>query len=70
MTDHEEPLPEFGHNLMVAGWGTTESGGQSSFLREATVPLATYEACNAQTGYNGFAKPESMICAGFQQGTV
>ena len=67
MVEHEEDMPPFGTNLFVSGWGKTETGSQSRFLKEAKVPLATYEQCNAQEGYRGFAKPESMICAGYKQ---
>ena len=70
MVDHEETMPPDETDLFVAGWGKTETGSQSRFLKEALVPLQGNDLCNAQEGYRGFAKPESMFCAGYQKGGI
>jgi len=49
-------------NLVVAGWGTTSSGGSlSSILLKVTVPFVTTAVC--QQGY-GNQIVAGMICAG------
>ncbi|CAH1790094.1 unnamed protein product [Owenia fusiformis] len=51
--------------LLVAGWGTTESGGTSpDILRHVNLPIVDNEACAA--GYDPVTDPvfDSNICAG------
>ena len=70
MHHKNEELPAVGTSLYVAGWGKTERGTSSNRLKEARVPLVSYSQCNSQESYRGFAKQDSMICAGYQQGGI
>ncbi|MDG4820696.1 trypsin-like serine protease [Asanoa sp. WMMD1127] len=59
------------HNgsFTVAGWGATvQGGGQSRYLRKATVPFISDSTCAAQGGsYSGLI-PNEEICAGVLPG--
>jgi len=56
-------------SFTVAGWGaTTQGGGQSRYLRKATVPFISDSTCAAQGGsYAGLIANEE-ICAGVLPG--
>ncbi len=56
-------------SFTVAGWGaTTQGGGQSRYLRKATVPFISDSTCAAQGGsYSGLIANEE-ICAGILPG--
>lgn len=61
-------LYEPGTMATVVGWGRTAEGGpRSHVLREAQVPLVSDTECGeAFAAY----EPESMVCAGFEDGGV
>jgi trypsin len=46
----------------VIGWGITENNVQSTFLREAQVPMVGDSACSVPMGAS--FHPASMVCAG------
>ncbi|MEV0714174.1 trypsin-like serine protease [Asanoa sp. NPDC050611] len=56
-------------SFTVAGWGATvQGGGQSRYLRKATVPFISDSTCAAQGGsYSGLI-PNEEICAGVLPG--
>ena len=52
----------------IVGWGATEEGGSSpDVLQEARVPITTDAYC--ADAYSNF-EPETMVCAGFEEGGV
>lgn len=54
-----------GGTFTILGWGATrEGGGQSRYLRKATVPFVDDATCNGPTAYDGEIVPSAMICAG------
>lgn len=56
-----------GTELVIAGWGTTESGGSvSSIMLQASVPVSS--EMNCKKAYPDIH--ESSICAGYQQGGI
>ncbi|MGW3956072.1 S1 family peptidase [Streptomyces sp. NPDC004752] len=58
-----------GTTARVLGWGTTsESGGSSSQLRTATVPVMADSSC--QTSYGSDFVQTDMVCAGYPSGGV
>ena len=58
--------PATGTDTIVAGFGTTSSGGRASdTLLQVTVPVTSDATCKA--AYDNY-DPASMICAGFPQG--
>ena len=63
MVKRDEPLPPFGTETYVAGWGRGSVG-----LNEVMVPLMSYQMCNKPTGYGGAVQENSMFCAGFPEG--
>jgi len=59
-----------GTRAMVAGWGDTAPGGNTSFpiaLREVTVRIVSQTNCNDANSYNGDITPR-MLCAGLAAG--
>lgn len=57
-----------GTSLVVSGWGTLSSGGQSpDKLMEVTVPFVTNDVCNSNEAYGGQVQDTEM-CAGLKQG--
>ncbi|MFI9154283.1 S1 family peptidase [Streptomyces sp. NPDC053367] len=58
-----------GTTARVLGWGTTsESGGSSSRLRTATVPVVSDSGCGSAYGSDYVAS--EMVCAGYSSGGV
>jgi trypsin len=52
----------------IVGWGTTSEGGDTpDTLQEARVPITTDAYCAG--AYSDF-DPQTMVCAGFEQGGV
>jgi trypsin len=52
----------------IVGWGTTSEGGDTpDTLQEAQVPITTDAYCAG--AYSDF-DPQTMVCAGFEQGGV
>jgi secreted trypsin-like serine protease len=69
VTDKEEPrIVISNQKTMIAGWGYTDKGVRSDQLLQVSVPLISREKCNGPASYNG-AITDTMICAGFDQGT-
>lgn len=61
-------LYEPGTTATVLGWGRTSEGGpRSDVLREAQLPLVSDAEC--EENFSAY-RPESMVCAGFEQGGV
>ena len=61
-------LYEPGTMATVVGWGRTSEGGpRSQVLREAQLPLVSDAECGET--FSAY-EPESMVCAGFEQGGV
>ena len=57
-----------GTSMIVSGWGTLESGGQSpDKLQEVSVPYVTNEVCNQASAYNGQIQ-DTEICGGYVEG--
>lgn len=56
-------------NFTIMGWGsTTEGGGQSRYLKYATVPFVSDSSC--QQSYGSDLQPAYELCAGYPQGGV
>jgi secreted trypsin-like serine protease len=56
-------------NFTIMGWGaTTEGGGQSRYLKYATVPFVSDTTC--QQSYGSDLQPAYEICAGYAAGGV
>ncbi|NKQ53673.1 serine protease [Amycolatopsis sp. K13G38] len=56
-------------NLTIMGWGsTTEGGGQSRYLKYATVPFVPDATC--QKAYGEDLHPAYELCAGYAEGGV
>ena len=56
-------------NFTIMGWGsTTEGGGQSRYLKYATVPFVSDASC--QQSYGSELQPAYELCAGYAQGGV
>ena len=69
MAPQDSVLPEAGTQLYTAGWGlTSEDGDISMKLKEVAVPLVEYDVCNDIDSYEGYVEPESMFCAGYEEG--
>jgi len=57
-----------GTPMIVSGWGTLQSDGQSpDKLHEVSVPYVKNEVCNAASSYNGQIQDTEM-CAGYAIG--
>jgi trypsin len=57
-----------GTPMIVSGWGTLESGGQSpDKLHEVSVPYVTNEVCNQASAYNSQIQ-DTEICGGYAEG--
>ncbi|XP_031634355.1 coagulation factor X-like isoform X2 [Contarinia nasturtii] len=61
-----------GRDGIVAGWGTTAEGGNSScILKEVNLPIMTNDLCFKHTQYRNVSallNKEYMMCAGFPEG--
>jgi secreted trypsin-like serine protease len=56
-------------DFTIMGWGsTTEGGGQSRYLKYATVPFVSDSSC--QQSYGSDLQPDYELCAGYPQGGV
>jgi len=54
-------------NILVSGWGTLSSGGQSpDILQKVEIPIVADDEC--ADAYSGEHFEESMLCAGLAQG--
>jgi secreted trypsin-like serine protease len=57
-----------GSSMIVSGWGTLESDGQSpDKLHEVSVPYVTNEVCNNASAYDGQIQ-DTEICGGYAEG--
>lgn len=57
-----------GTSMIVSGWGTLQSNGQSpDKLQEVSVPYVTNEVCNKASAYNGQIQ-DTEICGGYTEG--
>jgi secreted trypsin-like serine protease len=57
-----------GTPMIVSGWRTLESGGQSpDKLQEVSIPYVTNEVCNQASAYNGQIQ-DTEICGGYAEG--
>lgn len=55
-------------NLLVSGWGVTRENGISpEALQQVIVPVVSSDKCKSLYG-RGQIVPETMLCAGFDQG--
>jgi secreted trypsin-like serine protease len=69
LTEQDEPLPQVGEPVFIAGWGLVEESGTISLnLREAAVPIVDYALCNAEDAYDGNVAEDSQFCAGHSNG--
>ena len=62
----EGALPDDGDELMVSGFGVTESGYGSNFLRKTDVNYISNEDCNFVTYYDGEVGGD-QFCAGYSE---
>jgi len=60
------PIPAFGTNLTVAGWGATENGTTSDVKLKVAVPLLSNVNCKNKLD-NGVVNA-NQLCAGGEQG--
>jgi secreted trypsin-like serine protease len=68
ITESEESnVAVVGQNVMITGWGITESGAPSPRLKQVAVPLVAGEKCNGPASYDGRIT-DKMICAGIDLG--
>ena len=58
-----------GSNVEISGWGSTsETGDTVDTLQAATVPMTSDATCAEEYGSN--FDPDTMVCAGYQDGGV
>ena len=54
--------------VYAQGWGATETGSDSLYLKEVLLPVVARELCQQKFGIHGWQIDEGMLCAGFTSG--